>query len=102
MLAVVALVVGVGVWHSLVSYSWTGPLVTPTGAKAETVTVTCGPPWGSSYVHIPSIPHPISGTPCGQREQYRFMVAADVVIGAVVVAVLVGRTRRARPNPPAA
>jgi hypothetical protein len=98
----VALVVGVGIWHGLVSYGWTGQLKTPTGAKTEFVNVTCGPPWGSSYVHIPSISHPIEAVPCGQRQQYRVMIAADVVVGAGVIAVLVGRTRRARPAPPAA
>ena len=99
-LALVALIVAVGVWHGVVSYSWSGQLVTPKGAKAEFVNVTCGPPWGSAYVHIPSIPHPISSPPCAQRQQYRIMIAADVVVGAVIFVLVLGWTRRTQTQPP--
>lgn len=99
-IVVIALVMAIGVYHAFTSYAWSGTLQTPKGAKTASVTYTCGPPWGSSYVHGPATtPYPVQGVPCGQREQYRTMIAIDVVLGLIALAAVTGWHRRVRPQP---
>jgi hypothetical protein len=102
-LVVIVAVVAFGVYHALISYEWSGPLDTPTGVAAKYVDFTCGPPWGTAYVHGPtSTPYRIEGTPCGQREEYRVMTVIDVVIGGIAFALIAGWSRRVRSQPTAA
>jgi hypothetical protein len=75
---------------SLLPHKWHGTLVTPPGVPAQNVVYTCGPAWGSDYVHGPTnLQYPVSGTPCGDREQLRFTGVLDVALGLSAVSIVV-------------
>lgn len=100
-IVLIALVMALGVYHAFRPYGWSSSLIVPKGVKAATVNYTCGPPWGSSYVHGPAVlPYAASnGSPCGQRGEYRAMIAVDVVVGVAAIGFLAGWPRRFRAQP---
>lgn len=100
-LVLLALVVFVGytLYHAVTPWDWTGQLQTP--PPIQSVSYTCGPPWGSAYVHGPRrTAAPLTSTPCGPRTTYQVMTAVDVLCGVFGIALVAGwrRVRRA-PTP---
>jgi hypothetical protein len=80
--------------HAVMSYGWSGELQTPPGAAAVEVSYTCGPPFGSGYVHGPATTaYPLSGKPCGQRTQYQLLTVIDVLLGVGGIALVLGWER---------
>jgi hypothetical protein len=97
----IIVVVGFIVYHAVSPWAWTGQLKVPKGVPDQSLSYSCGPPWGSGYVHGPATTaYPLDGTPCGQRGQYQIMIGVDVVIGIFAVSAmgLWSRTRH-RPVP---
>lgn len=95
-LALAALVIYLVV-RGFTPYDWHGQLTTPPGVPGQSVVVTCAAFWGSSTKAVPVTQYPISGTPCGDRDQLRVTTGADVLlgVGGIAVVAAVGR-RRAR------
>jgi hypothetical protein len=95
----IIVVLGFVVYHAFSPWGWTGQLKVPTGAPARSVSYTCGPPWGSGYVHGPdTTAYPLDATPCGERGQYQIMIGVDVLVGVFAV-FAVGMWSRTRPRP---
>jgi hypothetical protein len=97
----IIVVLGFVVYHAVSPWGWTGQLKVPKGVADQSVSYTCGPPWGSGYVHGPETPaYPVDGKPCGQRGQYQIMIGVDLVIGTFALSAigLWSRTRL-RPAP---
>ncbi len=99
-LAVVIVYVGLVAYHGFSSWGWSAQMRTPPGIPAQTVSYTCGAPWGSPYVHGPGhTPYPVEGVPCGPRGSYQVVMAVDVLLGVFVIALVAGWNRfRVRPS----
>ena len=88
-----ALFIGFCLYHAISPWGWSTDLQTPPGVPTQSVSYTCGAPWGSGYVHGPTnTAYPIGSTPCGQRTEYQLMTAIDVLIGVFAFAVVGGWT----------
>lgn len=86
-----AVFLGFTLYHALSPWGWSGQTVPPAGVAVQTVSYTCGAPWGSSYVHGPtSTAYPLTGKPCGQRGTYQLMTAVDVLLGVFALATVAG------------
>ena len=97
---VVALVVWMAavVAFSLRPRQWHGELAGT--APVQYVTVTCGPAWGSGYVHAPEhLSAPVAGTPCGDRQSMQLTSGLDVVVTLGVLLGLMLWTRRRAGDP---
>jgi hypothetical protein len=80
---------------SVIPHKTSIPLATPAGQKAMTVSFTCGPLWGSGYVHGPrATAYPLTSKPCTTRQTERDMTVADVIFGLIVIVVLLEFARR--------
>lgn len=87
----IAAVVGFLIYHSVTSWGWKGQLQTPAGVPTASAAYTCGPLWGSAYLHGPATtPYPLVGTPCAQRAKYQALTAVDVLLGVVAVGFVAG------------
>lgn len=102
MLGGTIVILGFVLYHAVSPWGWTGQLRVPTGMPDQSISYTCGPPWGSGYVHGPdSAPaYPVVGTPCGERGQYQIMIGVDVLVGVFAV-VAIGLWSRTRLRPAA-
>lgn len=100
-LVVLALVLAFVVYHAVTPWGWSAQLRTPPAVPAQTVSYTCGPPWGSAYAHGPAkTAYPLPEAPCAQRRTYQVMTALDVLLGVFVLALVAGWSRvRHRPAP---
>lgn len=94
--------VAVGVVLALHSWKWHGQLATPAGQATQVAVFQCGAPWGTDSVKGPATTaFAVVGRPCGERHEYRIVTVADVILGAISVAVVAnwGRVKFAEPTP---
>lgn len=90
-LLAVAAVVGFLIYHSVTPWGWTGQLQTPAGDPTASASYTCGPLWGSAYIHGPATTaYRLEGTPCGDRHPYQVLTAVDVLLGVVAIGFVAG------------
>ncbi|HLI54217.1 MAG TPA: hypothetical protein VKU88_07825 [Acidimicrobiales bacterium] len=88
---------GFVVFHSVTPWSWSAPQAAPAGVTARQVSYTCGPLWGSGYVHgPPSTAYPLQGTPCAHRASAQLVSGVDVAIALAGVAVVAAGALRPR------
>jgi hypothetical protein len=90
-------------YHALSSSTMHVSLDTPAGQPGESVTYTCGPPWGSDYVHGPAHPkYPLSFVPCATRNSDRTMSGVDVILAlaGIVITLNWARFRHTEGNTP--
>jgi hypothetical protein len=83
---------------SLVPIHAEASLIVARGKPAKTATVSCGPVWGSGYVHAPAaVKAVISGNPCSSRRDEKVMTVVDVglVAGGLVAFAGIWRRRNA-------
>jgi hypothetical protein len=80
---------------SLIPHQSSVALAVPPGHPASSATYTCGPLWGSDYIHGPAeTPFPVTGSPCSAsvRTQDQIMTIIDMAlsIGALFAIVTMG------------
>lgn len=95
----IAVVVGFLIYHSVTPWGWKGPLQTPVGSPTASAAYTCGPLWGSAYVHGPATtPYPLVGSPCAERHKYQALTGVDVLVGVVAIGMVVSWKRVRTPS----
>jgi hypothetical protein len=87
--------------RSLMTWTWVGEYTAPSG-QTHSVTYHCSSIWRPGSVTGPTIPYPLTGTPCGNRRDMQVTSVIDVAVGLGGLAGVVWWRRRQAAEPDAA